>query len=44
MRLGDILVARGMVTVAQVEEALTRQTAEGGRLGDNLVALGISVQ
>jgi energy-coupling factor transporter ATP-binding protein EcfA2 len=40
MRLGDILVARGMVTVQQVEDALNRQIAEGGRLGDNLVALG----
>ena len=41
MRLGDILVARGLVTVEQVDEAVTRQIAEGGRLGDNLVALGI---
>ncbi len=40
MRLGDILVARGLVTVEQVDEAVTRQIAEGGRLGDNLVTLG----
>ncbi len=40
MRLGDILVARGLVTVEQVEAAVSRQTEEGGRLGDNLVALG----
>ncbi len=40
MRLGDILVARGLITVQQVEDALNRQIEEGGRLGDNLVALG----
>lgn len=40
MRVGDILVARGFVTVADIEEATARQRVEGGRLGDNLIALG----
>lgn len=40
MRLGDILVARGLVTAAQVEEAVERQKSQGGRLGENLIALG----
>ncbi|HVC53885.1 MAG TPA: hypothetical protein VND87_17835 [Stellaceae bacterium] len=40
MRLGEILVGSGFVSVADVEEAIRRQRAEGGRLGENLVALG----
>ncbi|MGE3967411.1 MAG: hypothetical protein AB7F08_04170 [Dongiaceae bacterium] len=40
MRIGDILVASGVVTKAQVDQALQRQKSAGGRLGDNLVALG----
>ncbi len=41
MRLGDILVARGLVTAAQVEEAVERQKTQGGRLGENLVGMGL---
>jgi energy-coupling factor transporter ATP-binding protein EcfA2 len=41
MQLGDMLVARGLVTAADVEEALTRQVKEGGRLGENLIAMGL---
>ena len=44
MRLGDILVARGMVSVNGVEQAIARQQTEGGRLGDNLIALGLLTQ
>jgi len=40
MLIGDILVAQGLVTPADVEAALERQRTEGGRLGDNLIALG----
>jgi energy-coupling factor transporter ATP-binding protein EcfA2 len=39
MRLGEILVARGLVSLEGIEEAIARQRDEGGRLGDNLVAL-----
>ncbi|MBV9859965.1 MAG: ATPase [Alphaproteobacteria bacterium] len=40
MRLGEILVGRGFVTIADIDSALERQLAEGGRLGENLIALG----
>jgi energy-coupling factor transporter ATP-binding protein EcfA2 len=36
-----MLVARGLVTPADVEEALARQVKEGGRLGENLIAMGL---
>jgi hypothetical protein len=41
MSLGGLLVGRGLVTLADVDAALERQRVEGGRLGDNLVALGL---
>ncbi len=41
MQLGDMLVARGLVTPADIEAALARQVKEGGRLGENLVAMGL---
>ena len=41
MQLGDILVGRGLVTAADIEAALARQLTEGGRLGDNLIAMGL---
>ncbi|HXC28385.1 MAG TPA: hypothetical protein VNV38_10565 [Stellaceae bacterium] len=41
MRLGEMLVARGLVTAADIEFALQRQQAYGGRLRDNLVALDL---
>lgn len=41
MRLGEILVARGLVSTEDIEQAIARQREEGGRLGDNLVALGL---
>ena len=40
MFVGDVLVAHGLLTHADVAAALERQKLEGGRLGDNLVALG----
>jgi energy-coupling factor transporter ATP-binding protein EcfA2 len=41
MQLGDMLVARGLVTPADIQAALARQVTEGGRLGENLVAMGL---
>ena len=41
MELGDRLVARGLVTPADVEAALARQVKDGGRLGENLIAMGV---
>ena len=39
-RLGELLVAAGLLTVEQVEQALRAQVMWGGRLGTNLVELG----
>jgi hypothetical protein len=40
MRLGDLLIEAGLVSPEEVFRALDRLVAEGGRLGDNLVAIG----
>jgi hypothetical protein len=40
MRLGQILVAAGRITPAQLDEGLRSQVLHGGRLGTNLVELG----
>lgn len=40
MHLGELLVLTKMVTKTSLDEALKRQQLQGGRLGDNLVALG----
>jgi hypothetical protein len=40
MRLGDLLIRANLATVEGVAEALRRQAGNGGRLGDNLVAIG----
>jgi hypothetical protein len=40
MRLGDLLVRVKLVTEGDVAKALERLTEHGGRLGDNLVAIG----
>lgn len=41
MRIGEVLVARGLVTEVDVEKAVSRQRKEGGgRIGTHLVALG----
>jgi hypothetical protein len=39
-RLGDIIVDRGLVTPAQLDEALRVQRESGGKLGEVLVELG----
>ena len=41
MRLGEILVGSGLVTIPDIEAAIARQFVEGGRLGENLIALGL---
>ena len=41
MLLGDVLVAHGFVTKEEIEAAIARQARQGGRLGENLVALGM---
>ena len=40
LRLGDLLVSAKLVTEDDVTKALVRLTEHGGRLGDNLVAIG----
>ncbi len=40
MRLGDLLIQANLITVEDVAKALERQSGQGGRLGDNLVANG----
>jgi type IV pilus assembly protein PilB len=40
-QLGDVLVLRGSVTHAQVQEALETQATSGGRLGELLVQMGV---
>src|SRR5687768_14929730 len=39
-RLGELLVATGLLTVEQVEQALRAQVMWGGRLGTTLIELG----
>jgi len=40
MRLGDLLIRAKRVTEEDVQRALKLGREEGGRLGDNLVAIG----
>ena len=40
-KLGEILVRENLITPQQLREALEYQRANGGRLGSNLVKLGI---
>lgn len=40
MFIGDLLIAHGLVTSADVASALDQQKVRGGRLGDVLIALG----
>ena len=41
MNIGEILVAKGLVSSQDVSRALVHQNQNGGRLGDSIVALGI---
>jgi hypothetical protein len=40
-KLGELLVEAGLITPGQLQEALRYQKAAGGRMGSNLVAMGI---
>jgi hypothetical protein len=40
MRIGDLLVASNLVKPQDIDAAVKRQLAQGGRLGESLVALG----
>jgi hypothetical protein len=41
MQLGDMLIQRGLVTQEDIDAATARQLKEGGRLGENLIAMGM---
>jgi len=41
MKLGEMLIHEGKITPAQLEEALKLQVIFGGRLGTNLIEMGI---
>ena len=41
MNIGNILVAKGVASAAEIDRAIHHQKATGGRLGDSLVSLGI---
>jgi len=41
MRLGELLLGEGLITAEGLEEALESQVIHGGRLGTNLVELGL---
>jgi DNA polymerase III delta prime subunit len=41
MHLGVIVVGRGWVSIEGVKAGLERQAREGGRIGENLVAMGL---
>ena len=41
MRVGEMLVSKGLVSAPDMEAALRRQQVKGGRLHDNLIAMGL---
>ena len=41
MNIGSAVVAKGLASAEDVERAVSHQRANGGRIGDSLVALGI---
>jgi hypothetical protein len=41
MLLGEMLVAQGVATTAEVATALRRQRADGGHLGAHLISMGV---
>lgn len=42
LKFGTLLVEEGLITVAQLEEALQVQSSYGGKLGTNLIELGFA--
>jgi hypothetical protein len=41
LKLGNLLVAKGLATAADINRAVEHQNSNGGRLGDSIVALGL---
>ena len=41
MKLGNILVAKGLVSADDINRAIEHQNSNGGRLGDSIIALGL---
>jgi hypothetical protein len=41
MQLGELLLARNLITRGDLSAALARQEANGGRIGKNLIAMGL---
>lgn len=41
MQLGELLLARNLITRGALSAALARQEVSGGRIGENLIALGL---
>jgi len=44
MSFGDILVAKGLASPEDIARALELQKANGGRIGESLIALGVVTQ
>jgi type IV pilus assembly protein PilB len=44
LRIGDLLMQYGIITEAQLREALTHQKKEGGKIGEVLITLGYVTQ
>ena len=44
MKLGDLLVAKGLITIENINRVAEHQQANGGRFGDSIVALGLLTQ
>lgn len=44
MSFGDILVAKGLASPEDIARALDHQKANGGRIGESLIALGVVTQ
>lgn len=41
MNIGSVLVAKGLASSQDIDRAVSHQKANGGRIGDSLVALGV---
>jgi len=41
MNIGNLLVAKGLVSAEDIDRAIQHQSTNGGRLGDSIVALGL---
>lgn len=41
MNIGNLLVAKGLVSAEDIDRAIQHQNANGGRIGDSIVALGL---